>query len=248
MMRLATRVLLLAFLAVPLALAAPTAAHAVQVEIDGGWLVSPEPPAAPAACTIAAGSVNTFHYFWTPPEELRSMAWRIPTASCTDCPPGSSLNLKSVRFRVRWPIACSAQAKVSIVGAVPGPGCLLPDTNNVICPEVTYTIRNTTPGVAAVVHTLQLSSACCVTGDAFLLVRFDGFGICSGAVGPGLAASTAPCVACQQFVTASGIFETPTDHCTTGAANLVWFSIDADCCQVTDSPGRTWGHVKSLYR
>ena len=249
MMRLATMPLLVALLAAPPALAAPTAQPAVQVVTDEGWLVSPDSPATPAACTIAAGSVNSFHYFWTPPEELKTFAWRVPTASCGDCPPGASLNLKSVRFRIRWPFACSAQAQVSIVGAMPGPGCLVPDTNQVICPAATYTIRSTVSGVAAVIHNLQFSSACCVTGDAFLMVRFEGLGLCPGSVGPGLAASTAPCVSCQQFLTASNIFETLTDQCATGAANLTWFSIDADCCQVTPAgPTRSWGGLKSIYR
>lgn len=176
------------------------------------------------------------------------MAWKIPTSSCTTCPTGAPLMLKSVRFRMRWPFACSAQARVSIVGAMPGPNCLVPDPANVICAPTTTTISSTAPGVAAVVHTLQFSNPCCVTGDAFLLVEFDGLGLCTGSVGPGLAASTAACVSCEQFVTANGIFETRTEWCDAGAGNLTWFSIDADCCQVTNSPGRTWGNLKSLYR
>lgn len=195
---------------------------------------------------LSAGSLRTISFFFTPPEEMTSMAWKIPTASCATC--GSAgLTLKTVTFRLRWFSVCTAQAQVSVVGAKLGATCLEPDTMNVLCPPMTYSIAGI--GNATVLHTLAFAPDCCVSGDAFVLIRFEGLGACAGVnATPGLGVSTAACVPCEQFITATHIYPDITEFCSIGSTQENWVSIDADCCMATPTRPKTWGSLKLLYR
>lgn len=226
-------------------LASPAAVRAGVATIESDDPAPP--PAVSGACLLQPGPINSFSFFWTPPEALHTMAWKIPTGSCAACPSGA-LNLNAVTFRMRWPIVCSATAEVLIVGAKQGVTCLEPDTTIVLCGPTSQTIARVGSGLN-VLHTIPIPASCCVSGDAFLLVRFSGLGSCfSGGVGAGLAAAQGPCVPCDQFVSAFGIFETPVDLCSTDAENPTWFAIDADCCAGTPNLPESWGSVKTLYR
>ena len=222
---------------------ASAASPTVEVETSAS---APAAPQATSVCTLSAGNARATSFIWTPPEELTSMAWRIPVASCAACAPAPLL-IKSLSFRLRWLFACTAQAQVLIVGAKPGTSCLEPDTTNVLCPAASYPIAGT--GNASVGYTLAFIQPTCVSGDAFVLVRFTGLGRCAlGGTSPGLAASTAACVPCDQFVTAANIFPNITEWCSIGASAETWFSIDADCCTFTPTRPRTWGSIKAHYR
>ena len=235
-----------------LALAAPPAARAGQPLSENAAIEPvPSPEAVAAACVLAPGPPNTFAWIWETPEELTSVAWKLPLSTCSSCAAsGGVLNLTNVRIRLRWFKACSAQAQVSIVGARQGATCLEPDPTNVLCPPATYTISSTING--GVNHTLPLQPACCVTGDAFVMVRFTGLGACAAnGFSPGMWAANAACVPCTQFVTATVIHPTSTEWCSAGTtppANPMWFSVDADCCAATPNLDQSWGGVKTLYR
>jgi len=205
------------------------------------------PPTVDAACTLTPGGIMTASFIWTPPEALTSFAWKIPASSCTTCQSDGALDVNSVTIRMRWLFACSAQAEVSIVRGVQGATCLVPDPTNVVCGPASYTITGT--GNATAFHTLPLPEGCCVSGDAFVMLRFTGLGPCASAsTSPGLAASTSTCTSCTQFVTASGIFPTTTEWCSIGASRMTWLSIDADCCSATPAPEGSWGRIKARYR
>lgn len=197
------------------------------------------------ACPLSIGDARGVAFIWTPPEELTSMAWKIPVESCAACA-SYGLWIKTVSFRVRWTGPCVATAQISIVGARTGASCLEPDTANVLCPAVPYPIAGT--GNASVTYTLPVPGECCVSGDAFLFVRFSGFGGCASTISPGLAASTAGCTPCDQFVTASHIYPDLTEWCSIGATNETWFAIEADCCAATPTHRTTWGSLKTIYR
>lgn len=235
--------LLLLTVAVP-----PAALASHPVAEDQATDPVPAPEAVAAACVLVPGPPNTFAYIWTPPEELQSVAWKLPIGACTACAAsGGVLNVTNARIRMRWLRACSAQAEISIVGAAPGPNCLVPDPTQVLCGPATYTISGVTNG--SVNHTLPLPTGCCVAGDAFVLVRFTGLGACaSGGVSPGLAAANTTCASCTQFVTATVIHPTSTEWCASGVANPMWFSVDTECCAATPSLGHSWGGIKTLYR
>src|SRR4029453_2301984 len=139
------------FLFVPalaFAFASPSAAQ-TGIGVYDGLDAGEPPPSLLTACTLQPSTIASFSLFWTEPEALTHAAWKIPIASCTACPTGRLL-INSVRSRLRWFGACSAQAQVSIVGAAPGPnGCLVPDTNVVVCAPTTRTIARprTGPGL-----------------------------------------------------------------------------------------------------
>lgn len=234
---------------IALAASVPASAHADSVHLidDALNAAAGEPASATAACTLTPGTMRTVAYIWTPPEQLTAVAWKIPAASCIACAAGSGLSLTNVSFGVRWLGACSAQAQVLIVGASGTSGCLAPDTTQVLCGPTTYTISS--PSASLQLHSLPIPDGCCISGDAFLLVRFSGFGQCSSlSTGPGLAASTGSCVSCAQYVTAAGIYPTMTEWCSAGAGSPMWFSIAADCCMATPTQRHSWGRLKMMYR
>lgn len=226
-------------------LASPPAVLAGVATIESGD--SAPPVAVTGACLLQPGPINTFSFFWTAPEALHTMAWRIPMTSCATCTSGA-LNLNAVTFRMRWPIVCSATAEVLIVGAKQGETCLEPDTTVILSGPTSHTIARTGTNLN-VLHTLPFPANTCVSSEAFLLIRFLGLGSCNGGqIGAGLAAAQGPCVPCDQFVSAFGIFETPVDMCSTDAENPTWFAIDADCCAGTPNQPHSWGSLKTLYR
>src|SRR5262245_37285341 len=228
---------------VPRALAVP------PVAVHDG--VASLPGNTTATCVLEPAPVSPFAYVYPLPYYFTSLAWRIPTQSCA-CPAPSVLNLKTVAFRVRWErIPCSASVDVSTVGASGDPSCLVPDTSQVLCETVTYTLETNDEGDNYEVYTLNLSPACCVSQDAFVLLKFTGFDACyntSNSFTTGLTASTATCVNCDEFVTVANQVPTFFDWCPEGQPNSIWVQLQADCCGATPSRNRSWGHVKTLYR
>lgn len=203
------------------------------------------PEAIAGVCTLQPGPIAGFSTSFSP-NVWTSFAWRIPLSSCTACPAPQNLQINSVAIRVRWFNLCSAQAEVSIVGATGPSTCRVPDPTNVLCGPATSTI-SFGGGPTTVLHTLPLPSGCCVTGEAFALVRFTGFASC-GTPAPGIVNSTALCASCDQYFTASHV-PSQTDWCPTGAThNSLWMEIDADCCMPTGIGPHSWGTIKTLYR
>ena len=129
-----------------------------------------------------------------------------------------------------------------------GATCLVPDPAQVLCGPITQTISGT--GNGTVFHTINFPNECCIPANSFVRIRFSGLGNCAnGGTGPGLAASTAACQPCTQFVTASNIFENTSEWCgEVGASNATWLSLAVDCCSVVPVKDRTWGAVRALYR
>jgi hypothetical protein len=204
------------------------------------------PAQAAAACLLQNGTPITTAIIWTPPEELTSFAWKVPISTCTAC--GSTpLTLQTLTFRIRWFNAGAAQTQISIVGAKQGTTCLEPDTTKVLCPGATYSLVATTSGTLA--YTLPFTGGCCVTGPAFVFLRFSGLGSGANATtSPGLISSTLACAQCEQFATASIIYPNMVEWCSIGASRQSWFSIAADCCTITLTRHGTWGSVKTRYQ
>jgi len=234
-------------LALSLVLALPVLAGPVVRSVDPLEVGATDAPLA-ATCTLAPGSIASISFIWTAPEELTSYAWRIPVSSCAACASTGLITPRSVTFRMRWLKACSATAQVSIVGSKQGATCLEPDTTQVLCATVQQGISGT--GNGTVFHTINFQGECCVPSTAFVMLRFVGLGLCgSGGTNPGLAASTAACVPCTQFVTATNIFPNSSEWCNeVGAGNATWLSLAADCCDPVPAHEQSWGTIKSLYR
>jgi hypothetical protein len=226
--------------------AAPARAGFVPLPGDSP-LPSLAPTAAQATCTLEPGIRQNVSFIWTPPEELTSMAWKIPT--CTACGPNAGLQPTQVTFGVRWFRPCTAQAQVRVVGAHLVNGCLAPDTTRILCAGSLQTLSAPVSGLQ--LHTLPFAAGCCISGDAFLFIRFTGFGKCTdfdATVSPGLAAAGGPCVGCDQYVSAANIFPDITEWCSIGASGPTWFSLQANCCAATGVGVKSWGALKTLYR
>jgi len=230
--------------------AVPRAAAVPPVEVHDG--LGSLPGNTTATCVLQPAPVSLFAYVYPLPYYFTSLAWRIPTQSCAACPAPGLLNLTTVAFRVRWErIPCSASVDISVVGATGNPSCLVPDTSQVLCANVNYTLETNDEGDNYEVYTLALSPACCVSQDAFLLLKFTGFDTCyntSNNLTTGLTATTALCVNCDEFVTVAN--QTPPffDWCADSQTNSIWVQLQAECCGATPSRNRSWGHVKTIYR
>lgn len=204
---------------------------------------------AAGACLLAPAPRIPVSYTQFAPEHYTSFAWRIPTGSCTACSAPQDLIINSVSFRIRWFTACTAQAEVSIVGATGPPECRVPDPDNVLCGPALYPVSGT--GSESVLYTLALPPACCVTGEAFALVRYIGTGACTpGSLGqtPGIGQADAECVTCEQYYTSSPSVPSLSEWCYLTGIRKFWMEVDADCCGVTGLEPRTWGKLKTFYR
>ena len=179
-----------------------------------------------ATCTLEPGPISATSLAFSQPDAFTAMAGRI--APCAACPSPQTLDLKTVSIRVRWLSACTAQAEVSIVGATGTAGCLVPNPTQVLCGPTLHTISS--PGQVGIIHTLPIPSGCCVSGDAFVLVRFIGFQNCSAS--PGLTLATTACVNCDEYFTTNVSRPSLTDWCTI-STNGLWWRLEADCCTVT---------------
>lgn len=200
-------------------------------------------------CVLETAPRIPVSYNQVTPNYFTSFAWRIPTSNCTACPAPQNLLINSVSLRIRWFSACTAQAEVLIVGATGPAGCRVPDPNNVLCGPAIYPVSGA--GSESVLHTLPLTPACCVTGEAFALVRYIGTGACApGSSGqtPGIGQANMLCATCDQYYTSSPGVPSLTDWCIAPTVNKFWMEVDADCCVATDLDSRSWGRLKTIYR
>jgi len=206
------------------------------------------PARASAACTLEPGPIGTFALAITG-EAYTAVASRLRPASCTACGATSAVTPTSVSFRVRWTDASSAQVQISVVGATVTGGCTVPDESTVLCGAVSYTLTSTGPG--GIVYNLAMPSGCCISGDAFVLIKFVGGlvkGSSSTASNPALSLTSVPCVNCEQYFSTSISYPTLADWCPATSQNSLWISVDADCCTPVPTLRHSWGGVKFLYR
>jgi hypothetical protein len=200
----------------------------VIVEEEPGS-ASPDDGLSPAvSCLLEPAPLTTVYYSVAAPGSFDHLAWRIPVQSCAACAPGQALDIKTVSFRIRWRGACSAQARISLIGGTGPPGCRVPDTTSVLCGPDLHTLS--APGAVTLTHTLPVPAGCCIDPDAFVLVRFFGLGLCHGGgfLSPGIAGTTGPCAFCDEYFSdGPGVW--PEDWCFSGL-NSFWIQVGADCC------------------
>lgn len=181
-------------------------------------------------CTIEPGPISSTSTAFTHPDNFTAIAMRVPT--CATCPDPQTLDLKTISIRIRWLRECAAQAEVSVVRAVSSGGCLVPDPTQVLCGPVVHAISS--PGSVGIIHTLPIPTGCCVSGNAFVLVRFIDTLNCSivGSSWPFLTRMSDACVNCQAFFTTAVNHPTMTDWCTIAPTGL-WWRLESDCCAAT---------------
>src|SRR6185295_2121271 len=118
-----------------------------------------------------------------------------------------------------------------------------------LCGALSYPLVGTAE--TSVTYTLALPSGCCISEEAFVLVRFLGsFGPCfhpQSGLTPSIYGSLGQCMACDQYYTAPPSVPTLTLWCP-NAAGLMWMQVDADCCGPTEVGRQSWGTIKTLYR
>jgi hypothetical protein len=113
-----------------------------------------------------------------------------------DCGCGGNSQVVAAHMVLNWPVNCSMDVDVSVVGAeVLSPGCLAPVATAVLCPPTRITIDGS--GGPVKEHVFPLSN-CCISGPAFLSITFVTQGTCISGAFPELATTNNP-VACQSY-------------------------------------------------
>lgn len=197
------------------------------------------------ACTITPYTGGGTLRFWGDPDRWNTLYQRVGSTDCADCG-GGSIQLNSVEF-VSRSIAdptCSYRVEVSVVGAIEG-ACPAPDDANVICPPTVVSV--TVPFSASAIN-VPLPAGCCVTGDAFVKLRWLDDVTCGGFfVHPALLEAADACAPCEQYFSTLTAYPSVTEMCGVLPSNL-WLRINADCCEPTPMHERSWGRVKTMYR
>ena len=167
-------------------------------------------------------------------------------SSCSNCPAPARLLLTNAHLRLGFQWACSMPVLVSVVGSVSGPGCPVPNRNDVICPPTRYDLDS--PGGELVEFGLALPSGCCISDDAFLVIEFLHNDQCP--INPLLGATAAPCTGCSSWNDnpAFGFVDICSDPfwpSADGAGNpAMW--VEADCCSnVVPVLPTSWSGVKA---
>ena len=171
----------------------------------------------------------------------------LKVSDCAACGPGGLL-ITTAHMILYYSQACSIPVEVSIVPAIiNSAGCAIPDVNNTICGPVPFQLTVSNPGGYDFI--MALAQPCCITQDAFLLIRFVDFGTCTTL--PDLVAADVPCNPCFSYNLnpSFGFIDMCADpfwaQYNTGNPNMY---VDADCCDVTPTHPGSWGRVKQLYR
>lgn len=219
-------------------------------------LIEPVPPSVPQrvypngfvsgsnVCTT--GPYQLSYPFRTnylaPPEMIATL---LKTTDCTTCSGNvDTLRAVAAHIYVDFVVACDLPIKVTIVGAVDSAGCMLPDTNNVLCPGVVTTLGATTTGFKDQV--IALPVGCEWTGPAYLMVAFLGSSApCDTASRMPrlhLSGSCTTCLGWDYFLDAR------VEMCSVEELNgrpAMWVDVASCAVPVTR---RSWGQLKTMYR
>src|SRR5262249_11227098 len=113
-----------------------------------------------STCPLETGPVIGTANFWTAPDAFTDVYWRIPRASCTACSQPQGLVIKTISFRLHAFSACTANVRLSVVGAANVGGCETPDTTHVLCSPVTRAVAASGPG--STTYSVAPVAGCCV--------------------------------------------------------------------------------------
>ena len=211
--------------------------------------------------TVRIGSPSSTHVACTL-GETRPPAWINPGylappddryytflrySDCPGCGPGGLL-ITTAHVVLYFEQPCTIPVEVSIVPVLnPGSECPRPDVNTTLCGPVPFTLI--VDNIGGYDFILNLGQPCCITGDAFLLIRFPTLGTCD--VLPDLVAADLPCNPCFSYNLnpVFGFVDMCSDPFWTqyqsGNPNMY---VDTDCCTITPARPGTWGRLKQLYR
>ena len=180
--------------------------------------------------------------YLAPPEMIATL---LKTTDCATCS-GNLDTLRAVAAHIYadFSVACGLPIKVSIVGATDSAGCMLPDTNVVLCPAVTTTLSAVTPGFKDEV--IALPAGCEWTGPAFLLVAFlSPSAPCDTASRFPRLHLTGSCTTCHGF---DYFLDARIEMCSIDELNgrvAMWVDVASCAVPVTR---RSWGQLKTLNR
>jgi hypothetical protein len=170
----------------------------------------------------------------------------LDPAQCPACSTVTGRALLNAVIRLRFAFPCSAEIRVSIVGALGDVACFTPDPTRLLCTPYVRVIGESASQPSAKNYTVPLSG-CCIEGPAFLHIE-----VLQTDCGPQsvvMPYTTAGCTPCTQYAVsptylAPGINE----QCATGFSRDFRMWVEADCCGPTPAIHDTWSKVKTLYR
>ena len=219
---------------------------------DIGARLRPRVEGATAACRLQSGPEAVFSYGFTAPNYFAAFAWRIPRQSCAACLAPNVLNIRNASITLAWgSLPCMAHLHVSVVAARGDPACPTPDTTRVLCPAFGFTAVS---GVEEYeTYAIPFPADCCVSEDAFVLIRFEDLDACRNGTfgGSFIVATNLLCANCEEYVIVANSDPGFADWCALLGGpddHSLWIQLDADCCATTPTRPRSWGTIKTLYR
>jgi len=193
-----------------------------------------------AACEIVPYGGGNFLVFLAGGEAIQDVYFFVNPDSCSTCGDGMA-RITSLTYGSRTYTGqpCSFDVEVSVLGATAGP-CPAPDESTVLCsPSVTNVTTPATFGGVAV----NLPPGCCISGDAFIKVRFLGE-TCGDIVPHPIFYTADGCTPCGEYFTSPTTHPEVTDVCSVFSTNF-WYGVDADCCGPVGTQPSTWGKLKN---
>ena len=200
---------------------------------------------APVCVLGVTTSQSTINYL-SPPRDRYYTA--IRASDCIACSPTDAIGVKFAHFTLSFQAQCTVDVLISIVDADTVAGCLVPDTNAVVCLPRAVQVEPTGSGTFDLAA--AAASGCRFSGDAFLCVEFSGFGPeCANPNQKPVLVISGQCDVCGSYNHfPSG---TPSgwgggDVCPSISGRPTMY-VEGDVC-VTALKRSSWGSLKILYR
>jgi hypothetical protein len=195
---------------------------------------------APPTCTLGVTGPASFPMFYLYPPEDQYYTLLDP-AACA-CGEEAGLQLATAHVQLDFPEPCTIPVRVGVVAAdLSDPACPVPIVDGYLNQPIVYDLSVTEAGQYDFSMALD---GICISEKAFLLVTFVTGGDCGS--WPGLMIDTAVC-GCVAYNAWPGSGDITVDLCGVLPGSPVMY-VDATCCSVVPTMGRSWGRIKTLYR
>lgn len=196
----------------------------------------------PPTCTLGVTGTPAFFFnYLLPPND--AYYTRIRSSDCTFCTGPGGVEVLSASILLNWRGLCSLPVSVAIVGATGDAGCRRPDPTALICPPTTYNLS--APAAGNYFFNLPLPNGCCISGDAFIEIKFLSLATgCNGSTTIPRLITTASCTPCQQY----NIYPGGNDEwCSVAPPGDIVITAEVNCCNIVPTLPKSWGQLRIMY-
>ena len=200
-----------------------------------------------AVCSMGVSQVQAHSFGIFPPDDIFFTLLR--RSSCTACAGSDQVLLSEASVRLFFPTVCRIPTKASIVGWLPSSCGIIPDAQNVICPDVSVVLE--ADDVGGRTFSIPLAADCRMTDSTFLKITFTEVpDSCIQGVPPSQSRpqmmQAGVCRPCESWgLESRGLIDVCDPVEGIGWQPIMF--VVGDVC-VTPVRPRSWGRIKTLYR